>query len=76
MLTYVAHFDRKVGILIPTNLFQNASRKETHAILAGPDGSFRPCLRHRVRPSYGYFLNSFAMTARTGQCVSYDNYHS
>ena len=37
-----------------------------YAILAGPDSFFRPCSRHRVRPSYGDFLNSFAMEARRG----------
>ena len=42
-------------------------------MLAGPDGFFRPCLRHRVRPSYGDFLNSFAMKARAGPYGSYDN---
>ena len=42
-------------------------------ILAGPDGFFRPCSRHRVRPSYGDFLNSFAMKARAGPYGSYDN---
>ena len=43
-----------------------------YAILAGPDGFFRPCSRHRVRPSYGDFLNSFAMKARAGPYGSYD----
>ena len=57
MFAYVAHFDRKVGIYIATKLFQFASRKEPYAILAGPDD----CSRHSVRPSYGDFLNSFAM---------------
>ena len=37
-----------------------------YAILAGPDGFFRTCSRHHVRPSYGDFLNSFAMKARAG----------
>ena len=32
MFTYVAHFDRKVGIYIATKLFQFASRKEPYAI--------------------------------------------
>ena len=41
-------------------------------MLAGPDGFFRPCSRHRVRPSYGDFLNSFAMKARAGPHGSYD----
>ena len=74
VFTHVAHFDRKVGIYIATKLLQFASRKELHAILAGPDGFFRPCSRHRVQPSYGDFLNSFAMKARAGPYGSYDNY--
>ena len=44
-----------------------------YAILAGPDGFFRPCARHRVRPSNGDFLNTFAMKAREGPYGSYDN---
>ena len=44
--------------------------------LAGSDGFFRHCSRHRVRPSYGDFLNSFAMKARAGPYRSYDKYHS
>ena len=43
-----------------------------YAILAGPDGFFRTCSRHQVRPSYGYFLNSFAMKARAGPYGSYN----
>ena len=74
IFTYVAHFDRKVGIYVATELFQFASRKEPPAILAGPDGFLRPCLRHRVQSSYGDFLNSFAMKARTGPHGSYDNF--
>ena len=73
MFTHVAHFDRKVGIYIATKLFQFASCKEPYAILAGPDGFFRPCSSHRVRSSYGDFLNSFAMKARAGPYGSYDN---
>ena len=46
-----------------------------YAILAGPDGFFRPCSRHRVRPSYGDFLNSFAIEARAGPYGSYDKKH-
>ena len=57
MFTYVAHFDRKVGIYIATKLY---------AILARLDGFFRSLSRHRVRPSYGDFLNSFAMKTRAG----------
>ena len=72
MFTYVAHFDRKVEIYIATKLFQFAFRKELYVILAGPDGFFRPFSRHRVRPSYGDFLNSFAMKARAGSFGSYD----
>ena len=45
-----------------------------YAILAGPDGFFRACSRYRVRPSYGDFLNSFAMKARAGPYGSYDKY--
>ena len=44
--SYVAHFDRKVGIYIATKLFQFASRKEPYVILAGLDGFFRPCSCH------------------------------
>ena len=44
-----------------------------YAILAGPGGFFRPCARHRVRPSYGDFLNTSAMKARAGLYGSYDN---
>ena len=73
MFTYVAHFDRKVEIYIATKLFQFAAPKEPYAILAGPDGFFRPCSRHRVRPSYGDFLSSFAMKACAGPYGSYDN---
>ena len=72
MSTHVAHFDRKVGIYIATKLFQFTSRKEPYAIPAGQDGFFRPCSRHRVRPSYGDFLNSFAMKAHAGPYGSYD----
>ena len=43
--------------------------------LEGPDGFFRPCSRHRVRASYGDFLNSFAMKARAGPYGSYDKYN-
>ena len=50
IFSYVAHFDRNVGIYLATNLFRFASRKEPNAILAGPDGLFPPCSRHRVRP--------------------------
>ena len=45
---------------------------ELYAILAGPDGLFRTCSRHHVRPSYGDFLNSFAMKARAGPYGSYN----
>ena len=72
MLTYVAHFDRKVRIYIATKLFQFASRKEPYAILAGLNGFSRPCSRHRLRPLYGDFLNS--NQARTGPYGSYDNF--
>ena len=72
MFTHVAHFDRKVGIYIATKLCQFASRKKPYAILAGPDGFFRLCSRYRVRPSYGDFLNSFAIKARAGPYGSYD----
>ena len=43
-----------------------------YAILAGPDGFFRTCSRHHVRPSYGDFLNSFAMKARAGPYGTYN----
>ena len=76
MFTHVTHFDRKVGFYVATKLFQFASRKEPYAILTGPDGFFRPCLRHCVRPSYGDFLSSFAMKARAGPYGSYDKKYS
>ena len=80
------YLDRKVGIYKATKLFQFASRARFHrktigkipvwwrpcASLAGPDGFFRPCSRHRVRPSYGDFLNRCAVKARAGPYVSYD----
>ena len=47
-----------------------------YAILAGPDGFFRTCSRHHVRPSYGDFLNSFAMKACAGPYGSYNKFHS
>ena len=47
-----------------------------YAILAGPDGFFRTCSRHHVRPSYGDFLNSFAMKARAGPYGSYNKLYS
>ena len=34
-----------------------------------------PCSRHHVRPSYGDFLNSFAMKARAGPYGSYNKWH-
>ena len=40
------------------------------------DGFFRPSSRHRVRPSYGDFLNSFAMKARARPYGSYVNRNS
>ena len=43
-------------------------------MLAGPDGFFRPCSHHRVRPSYGDFLNSFPMKAHAGPYGSCDKY--
>ena len=74
MFTYIAHFDRKVGVYIATKLFQFASRKEPFAVLAGPDGFFPPFWRHHARPSHGDFLNSFATKARAGPYGSYDPY--
>ena len=71
MFTYVAHFDRKVGIYIAKKLFQFTSCKE----LSNPsrtDGFFRPCSRHLVRLSYGDLLNSFTIKARAWPYVSYD----
>ena len=73
MFTHVAHFNRKVRIYIATKLFQFASRKEPWAILAGSNDFFQPCSRHHVRPSYGDFLNSFAMKVRVGPYRSYDD---
>ena len=71
MFTYVAHFDRKVGIYIVTKLFQFTSCKEPSSP-SRTDGFFRPCSPHRVRPSYGDFLNSFAIKARAGPYVPFD----
>ena len=50
MINYVAHFDRRVGIYIATKLFQFTSR-EVPSNPSRTDGFFRPCSRHRVRPS-------------------------
>ena len=47
-----------------SNKVVSASRKEPYAILTGLDAFFQLCSRHRVRISYGDFLNSFAMKAR------------
>ena len=66
MITYVAHFDRKVGIYIATKSFQFTSR-EVPSNPKRTDGS-----SHRVRPSYRNFLNSFGMKARAGPYGSYD----
>ena len=62
MLTYVAHFDRKVGIYIAKKLFQFTSCKE----LSNPsrtDGFFRPCLRHLIRGSSQQFYDKSARMA-------------
>ena len=40
------------------------------------DGFSRPSSRHRARPSYGDFLNSFAMKSRSGPYGSYVNRNS
>ena len=53
--------------------FEKGPPAGPYAILAGLDGFFRPCARHRVRPSYGDFLNTFAMKARAGPYGSYEN---
>ena len=66
MFTCVAHFDQKGGIYIATKLFQFASPKEPYVILPGPDGFFWPCSQHCVWPSYGDFLNSFAIKRAQG----------
>ena len=71
MSTYVAHFDRKVGISMATKLFQFTSWKEP-SNPSKTDGFFLRCSRHPVRPSYGDFLNSFAIKGRAGPYVSYD----
>ena len=65
MFTYVAHFNRKVGIYITTKLFQFTSRKEP-SNPSRTNGFFWPCSRHRVRSSYGNLLNSYAIKARAG----------
>ena len=54
-------------------LFKKVLQLFMTEVVAVPDGFFRPCSRHRVRPSYGDFLNSFAMKARAGPYGSYDN---
>ena len=70
MFAYVAHFDRKMHL---ARAIDKIPVRGPYAILAGPDGFFRPCLRHRVRPSYRDFLNTFAMKAPTEPYGSYYN---
>ena len=70
MLTYVAYFDRKVGIYIATKLFQFTSCKEPSNPIR-TDGFFRRCSHHRVQRPYGDFLNRFAIKARVGPYVSF-----
>ena len=41
-------------------------------MLAGPDGFFPALLRHRVRPSYGTFINGFAKKKLVVPYGSYD----
>ena len=43
-----------------------------YATLAGLDGFLQPRLHHHIWPSYGDFLNSFAMKAHAGPYGSYD----
>ena len=71
MFTYVAQFDRKLGIYIATKLFQLTSRKEP-SNPSRTDRFFRHYSCHRVKPSFGNFLNSFTMKARPGSHGSYD----
>ena len=67
----LTHFDRKVGIYIATKLFQFTSWKEPRNP-SRTDSFFQRCSRRRVRPSYGDFLNCFAIKAPAGPYVSYD----
>ena len=71
MLIYVAQFDRKLGIYIATKLFHLTSRKEP-SNPGRTDRFFRHYSCHRVQPSFGDFLNSFAMKSRPGSHGSYD----
>ena len=66
MFTYVAHFDRKVGIYIATKLFQVASRK------AGAVDDPRRLFPALLAPSRTAFI--FAIQARAGPYGSYDEY--
>ena len=70
-LTSLRQLDRKLGIYIATKLFQLTSRKEP-SNPSKTDRFFRHYSCHRVQPSFGNFLNSFAMKARPGSHGSYD----
>ena len=74
MFTYVAHFDRKVGIYRAKKWFQFASRKELYAILIGLDGTAfsGPARAIAYGPHTGIFFNIFAVKARAGPYGSYD----
>ena len=72
MFTYIAHFEGKVRNYTATKLFQlNYRRAVRNARRAGR--LFLARLRHRVRPSYGTFINGFAKKKLAGPYGSYDN---
>ena len=72
MFIYIAHFEGKVWNYTATKLFQlNYRRAVRNACGAGR--LFPARLRHRVRPSYGTFINGFAkknLADRTGHMIN------
>ena len=71
MFTYIAHFEGKVRNYTATKLFQlNCRRAVRNARRTGR--LFPARLRHRVRPSYGTFINGFAKKKLAGPYGSYD----
>ena len=70
MFTYIAHFEGKVRNYTTTKLFQlNYRRAVRNAHRAGR--LFPARLRHRVRPSYGTFINGFAKKKLAGPYANY-----
>ena len=68
MFTYVAYFDRKVGIYMATKLFPFAFRKELYAILAGRKGFSGPARAI----AYGPHTGIFSIVSYVGLYGSYD----